>query len=157
MIQSQLLIFLDLETLFDEYHVTYDSQKEDASNIHVNNNKIVKFEHSSDSLYYYNLPMEYKETVKQENENDDKHQYITTVAENRGNYSTQNFERAKVARKLYHNIGAPTVKNFKSLLKGNMIKNCPVAIRDVDIAEDVWGKDIAYLKNKTTRQQTPFT
>ena len=29
-----------------------------------------------------------------------------------------------------------------------MIKNCPVTTEDVNIAEDIWGKDISYLKGK---------
>ena len=33
-----------------------------------------------------------------------------------------------------------------------MIKNCPVTSEDVDIAEKIYGKDILYLKGKTTRQ-----
>ena len=78
---------------------------------------------------------------------------VNTVTENRSNYTTQQFERAKEARKLYHNIGAPTVENFKYVLKGNMIRNCPVTIEDVKIAEDIWGKDISYLKGKTTRSR----
>src|SRR5210317_1558710 len=36
-----------------------------------------------------------------------------------------------------------------------MIKNCPVTIEDVKIAEDIWGKDISYLKGKTTRNKPP--
>ena len=80
---------------------------------------------------------------------------VSTVAENRSNYTTQQFERAKEARKLYHNIGAPTIENFKYILKGNMIQNCPVTVEDVKIAEDIWGKDISYLKGKTTRSRPP--
>ena len=80
-------------------------------------------------------------------------QYISTVAENRSNYSTQQFERAKLARKLYHNIGTPTVENFKYIVKSNQIKNCPITVKDIEIAEDIWGKDISYLKGKTTRSR----
>ena len=49
----------------------------------------------------------------------------------------------------------PTVENFKYILKSNGIKNCPVTIDDVKIAEDIWGKDISYLKGKTTRSRPP--
>ena len=81
---------------------------------------------------------------------------VTIIAKNRSNYTTQQFERAKEARKLYHNVGAPTVENFKYILKGNKIKNCPVTIEDVKIAEEIWGKDISYLKRKTTRSKPPL-
>ena len=48
-------------------------------------------------------------------------------------------ERAKAARKLYHIVGSPTVEAFKAMLKGNVIKNCPVTAADVDIAENIYG------------------
>lgn len=34
-----------------------------------------------------------------------------------------------------------------------MIKNCPVTIEDVNIAEKIWGPDISYLKGKTMRSK----
>ena len=34
-----------------------------------------------------------------------------------------------------------------------MIKDCPVTVEDINIAEDIWGKDIAYLKGKSTRSR----
>ena len=46
-----------------QYCITYDSEKEDTFNIHVSNNKVVKFKCSSDGLYYYNLPEEYRDSV----------------------------------------------------------------------------------------------
>ena len=33
----------------------------------------------------------------------------------------------------------------------NQIANCPVTVADIDIAQQVWGKDISALKGKTTR------
>ena len=32
-----------------------------------------------------------------------------------------------------------------------MIHNCPVTVEDIVIAKNIWGKDISYLKGKTTR------
>ena len=49
-------------------------------------------------------------------------------------------------------VGPPTVENFKMMLKTNIIKNCPVTIEDVNIAERIYGKDIATLKGKNTRR-----
>ena len=34
-----------------------------------------------------------------------------------------------------------------------MIRNCPVTVKDIEIAEDIWGKDISYMKEKTTRSR----
>ena len=64
----------------------------------------------------------------------------------------QQVERAKAARKLYHTVGSPTVEAFKAMLKGNVIKNCPITAADVDIAEKIYGPAISTLKGKTTRK-----
>ena len=75
---------------------------------------------------------------------------MTTLAENMRGYTLRPVERAKRARALYHNMGAPTIENFNLIVKGNMIKDCPVTIEDINIAADIWGKDIDYLKWKST-------
>ena len=61
-------------------------------------------------------------------------------------------ERAKVARKLYHIVGSPTLEAFKAMLKSNIIKNCLVTAADMDIAERIYGPAISTLKGKTTRK-----
>ena len=53
-------------------------------------------------------------------------------------------------------VGAPTISNLKSMLRQNIIMNCPVATKDVDNAEKIFGRDISSLKGKSTRP-TPTT
>ena len=62
---------------------------------------------------------------------------VTTVAENRKGYTNREFEDAKRARKLYHILGAPSTENFKKILRQNLIKNCPVTVDHVNIAEKI--------------------
>ena len=147
-----------LYDLTKQHRVTYDSAKEDSFLVHVDKDDIIKFKNNNEGLYYFTPPKAYIDNVckitgvgKDNNNNLDEQQFVSTVAENRSNYSTQQYERAKVARKLYHNIGTPTVENFKYIIKSNTIKNCPVTIKDIEVAEDIWGKDISYIKGKTTR------
>ena len=50
----------------------------------------------------------------------------------------------------------PTVKNFKHIIKSNQIQNCPITMEDIEIAEQIHGKDMSHLKGKqqdTTQQQ----
>jgi hypothetical protein len=54
---------------------------------------------------------------------------------------------------LYHIIGCPSIENFKAILRQNVIKNCPVTIEDVNIAERIFGPDIGTLKGKSTRKK----
>jgi hypothetical protein len=77
---------------------------------------------------------------------------ITTVRENKKNYTQRQFDSTKRARRLYHIIGRPTVANFKHILCQNIIRNCPVTAEDVNIAEKIFGGDIGALKGKTTRR-----
>ena len=43
------------------------------------------------------------------------------------------------------------MKDFKWVILSNQIKDCPVTSADVEIANTIWGKNIAALKGKTTR------
>ena len=48
------------------------------------------------------------------------------------------------------------MSNFKHILRQNLIKNFPATVKDVEIAEDIYGLDIATLKGCTTRKQPPI-
>lgn len=61
------------------------------------------------------------------------------MAENRANYSTEQFERAKLALQLYHNIGAPGEGNFKAIIKSRWTTKKPVTEVDIKRAIDIWG------------------
>jgi hypothetical protein len=39
-------------------------------------------------------------------------------------------------------VGSPTIETFKTLLKMNAIRNCPVTTEDVNIAEKIFGSDV---------------
>merc|ERR1739836_180671 len=49
-------------------------------------------------------------------------------------------------------MGAPSPRNFKAILRQNLIHNCPVTPSDVDRAEEIYGPDISTLKGKSTRR-----
>ena len=72
-------------------------------------------------------------------------------------YNTQDAvcNQAKRARDLYHALGAPTVVNFKHMINSNAIRNCPVTVKDIEIAERVYGPDIGTLKGRTVRKKPP--
>ena len=48
-------------------------------------------------------------------------------------------------------MGAPTIKNFKNIIKSGQIRNCPMTPEDIDRAEKIHRKDISCVKGKTTR------
>ena len=43
--------------------------------------------------------------------------------------------------------------DFKTAIKLNWIKNCPVTIEDINVAEKVYGRSVHALKDKTTRSK----
>ena len=91
----------------------------------------------------------YMNYVQEQKRNEPRSFMISTVDENKFFYSQRQYERAKEARKLYHIIGRPSLENFKHILMQKIIKNCPVTPEDVDIAEKIFGKDVATLKGKS--------
>ena len=50
-------------------------------------------------------------------------------------------------------IQFPTTRQFKEIIRTNVIKNCPVTLRDIDAAEDIFGPSIYALKVRTTRKK----
>jgi hypothetical protein len=107
--------------------VTYDSEKEDAFIVHMNNNTL-KFECNPKGLYTNKLSDEY---LKKQSH------LINTVKEDREGYTQRHFEQAKRAQELYHIVETPTIELFKTLIKMNGIKNCPMTAEDVNNAKKI--------------------
>ena len=70
-------------------------------------------------------------------------------------YTKRQQQHAEQARTTYRTLGSLTTQNFKHILRQNLIKNCPVTVKDVEIAEDIFGPDITTLKGKSTRKRPP--
>jgi hypothetical protein len=86
------------------------------------NNDTLKFECNPKRLYTYKVSDKY---LKKQSD------LIDAVKENRVGYTQRQFEQAKRAQELYHIVGMPTIESFKTLIKMNAIKNCPVTTEDV--------------------------
>jgi hypothetical protein len=106
-----------------KHRITYDSSKEDSFIIHLPK-KQIKFMKSDNGLYYY-----------------------------KPNYKTANTSLIKQARNIYHALVTPSLQDFKMIIKSNKIRNLPVTLDDINIAERIFGPDIGALKGKTTRQK----
>jgi hypothetical protein len=122
------------------HRVTYESQKESAFIVHTPRGP-TKFTKGPENLYYYKPKYRTGTTM------------VETVSDNEAYYTDRQIARAKEARKLLHALGCPTVQDLKSIIRMNTIANCPITIGDIDLADKIYGKDIASLKGKTTRQK----
>jgi hypothetical protein len=116
-----------LSDLKKNHRITCDSKKEDA---------FMKFKCNPKGLYTFEVSDNY---LKMENH------LINIVNKNRVGYTQRQFEQAKKARELYHIVGTPTIETFKTLLKMNAIRNCPVTTEDVNIAKKIFGPDMSSL------------
>ena len=137
--------------LVEKHRITYDSDQEDAFLVHMPN-KIIKFKQNGEGLYQYKTTPKYKQDLVKTMARTGESHVIASVKENSIGHTKRQLERAKLARKLYHIMGAPTVDAFKAMLRGNMIKNCPVTSQDVKLAEEIYGPAISTLKGKSTRR-----
>ena len=52
-------------------------------------------------------------------------------------------------QELMHTLGCPSVAYLKHIIKINAIKDCPVTVDDIILAEKIFGPDVASLKGKT--------
>jgi hypothetical protein len=133
-----------LSKLKKKNRVTYDSEKEDAFIVRMNNNTL-NFECNPEGLYTYKVSDEY---LKKQSH------LINTVKEIRVGYTQRQFEQAKRARELYYIVRTPTIESFKALIKMNAIKNCPVTAEDMKIAETIFGANMLSLRGKLTRRKS---
>ena len=66
-------------------------------------------------------------------------------------FTSKQIERAKLARKLYNNVGLPTVKNSKDMVSTNMILHCPISVADIWNAEKIYGPLMEIINGNSTK------
>jgi hypothetical protein len=76
---------------------------------------------------------------------------VNTVKQNREGFTDREFEGAKSARRALGLVGYPSPRDFKNMVRSNMIKNCNVTPIDIDNAYKLFGDDIASLRGTTVR------
>ena len=123
-----------------KYKITSDSSIDTAFTVHLPDRK-VRFEELDNGLNVF-IPKQYRNV-----------QFLSSIEENKGFFTKNQFERAKKARDLYHAIGTPSINDFKAILCMNMISNNPVTTEDINVSERIFGPDIGALKGKTTRKK----
>jgi hypothetical protein len=130
-----------LSNLIKQYRVTYDSNDQTfVVHRETSNLPDMEFKMHSSGLHYY------------EPEKND-FTFVNTVDDNKKAFTKRQLKGAELARTLYATLGYPSVKDFKWVIQSNQIKDCPVTVQDVVTAHQIWGKNIAALKGKTTRTQ----
>ena len=76
--------------------------------------------------------------------------FINTVNKNKDVFTKRQIANADKSRELFASIPYPSNADYKWILKSNQIKDCPVSIKDAEVATKIWGPNIAALKGITT-------
>eukprot|EP00536_Pseudo-nitzschia_multiseries_P000993 jgi/Psemu1/2269/gm1.2269_g len=101
-----------------------------------------KFNQSESNLYYYDM-REHNGNVLAMNMIHDKEE----------SYSALDCQRKKKARLLQVTIGFPSKTQSIRIVEKNIINNCPITRRDINLMEDIYGKHTSILKGKSAIHQ----
>ena len=109
----------------DGFRVVMDTSESDSIQVFTKDGHILTFERSKNGLYYH----------------DTCNRQMTFMNSQKANaqyYMKQQIEWARRARNLYQMIGYPSLNDFKTSVKYNYIKDCPVTLEDINIAQDIF-------------------
>ncbi len=80
--------------------------------------------------------------------------HVQTVRGNNEGHTKRDVLQAKEARCAQAMIGNPSKGDFKGMVSGNLIKNCPIMTTNITNARTIFGPDLASIQGKTV-QRTP--
>ncbi len=121
---------------------TYDSwDRGGVFQVHTDGG-IVEFKPSSRGLHYHNVS---DHSCKVEL------MLVNTVRENFEGYTRHDVERAREARRIQGMIANPTKREFAGMVREKLLTNCPITVRNVENANQIFGPDLANLRGKITR------
>jgi hypothetical protein len=136
---------LSLRDVRQKCKVTMDTSVENAMIVHRQDGSIMKFKEHLDGLYYFDIHAD-RVSVSISPVT-----LVNTVYANKQPFVTRDIDLADKARELYRKLGRPSQLVFETILKKNLITNCPVTVDDAKRALIIYGPDLAAIKGKTTR------
>ncbi|KAL7566006.1 hypothetical protein ACA910_011026 [Epithemia clementina (nom. ined.)] len=131
---------MSLHNVAKHYRLLMDTNKSNAIHLHKADGGVVTFTPSTNGLYKY-------EATDDENM-DEFWSFIQTVQDQSDKYRAQQVEKAKLARRIQNIIMRPGSREFmdKSI---NHLKDCPVSRYNVQVADDIFGRNLGSVKGKT--------
>ena len=138
--KDSIASIISLKNMIRQYRVTYDSDDKTFV-VHREASALTDMEFRMDkSGVHVFYPEDINNLV-----------LMNTVEENMKAFTKHDVEGSKAARKLYAKLLYPSNADFKWLIKNNQIKNCKLSVRNIDTAQEIWGKYISARKGKTVR------
>ena len=71
---------------------------------------------------------------------------VNTVEESKEGFTNRELGDAKQACRTLGLIGYPSDREYKDMVRSNMIMKCPTTTRDIDNANIIFGRDVHTLK-----------
>ena len=121
------------------YHVTYDSDGDDAFVVTTEQGRTMRFTPTEKGLYA---------CTNDTNE----WAFVNTVAEEKSKLSKRALKDAALARRVQNIIMFPGTQAYAKIADHNLIPNCPVTRADIIAAENIYGPNINALKGKTVKR-----
>jgi hypothetical protein len=130
--RSAITNIIALKNVKKQYRVTYDSNDEYFVVHRESEGKPnILFRMHPCGLHYFDPK-------------DQDFMFVSTVAENKKEFTKRQIQRAEVARSLYRKLRFPSMKDYKYVIQTHQIKDCPVTVAD---------NDVAMLKGKTVEKK----
>ena len=77
---------------------------------------------------------------------------LTTIKETEIQYSALDQKRAEAVRSLQERLGFPSDINLANTTNYNIVGNCQLNQRDIQIANNIFSPSVAAIKGKSTRR-----
>jgi hypothetical protein len=77
---------------------------------------------------------------------------VQMVQGNYKGYTKKDILKAKEARRAQGMIGNPSKKDYKGMVSGNLITNCPITTSNISNTHAMFGPDLASIRGKTVRR-----
>ena len=142
---SNILALIDVASPF---RVTMDTNKKTAMFVHTVPDFVLKFYQCHKGLYCFDTS-----SPNLFNISANSYSLLITVQE-KEIFRSSEIEGADAARIIQHYIGLPFRTNFKSIVKGNQLRNCTIKISDIDRSDAIYGPQVVILKVKYVRKRT---
>ena len=140
---------LSFAEVASSYRVTMDTNTSPDILVHISPHMILHFRTLDTGLYFIDT------------DNIDHHiqqvptstQLLTTVEQNKNNFTRRQVQGADDARVLQERLGWPATSRFIHYINNGHILNCPITEDDVRRSELIYGPPIPILKGKTVRNR----
>ena len=147
---------LSFSLLCATYHISFDSTKENTFLVYKPDGTILHFPLNSNGLYCHDfrnpnhvtkpcllgVPIKLHITL------------LTKKESEKAGFSGAQIKRAQMARRMVYASGFPTELTLQCMMNTGQIRNCPIAAKDMQNSELIFGRDESISKGKTTRSCT---